>query len=195
MNDKHIKIFTVNTSSKTAGLSPANNERIEIFFAGCKMAREGNPCEGCFNKDLWYDDSFYDETPKTIIENIKKEKRGIIQDSMLGVIICQLSLYYLIFTSFAPCRHFIGTIQIFKLIYLFILRHTDYAPYLAAGKELFNGHNGRLSQRGQKHSVEPASRLAPSASASPTVCVFPRLLLLTPSCAKWNRGQIGRAHV
>ena len=72
MNDKHIKIFTVNTSSKTAGLSPANNERIEIFFAGCKMAREGNPCEGCFNKDLWSDDSFYDETPKTIIENIKK---------------------------------------------------------------------------------------------------------------------------
>ena len=46
MNDKHIKIFTVNTSSKTAGLSPANNERIEIFFAGCKMAREGNQCEG-----------------------------------------------------------------------------------------------------------------------------------------------------
>ena len=76
MNDKHIKIFTVNTSSKTAGLSPANNERIEIFFAGCKMAREGNPCEGCFNKDLWYDDSFYDETPKTIIENIKKTTDG-----------------------------------------------------------------------------------------------------------------------
>lgn len=72
MSDVHIKIFTVNTSSKTAGLSPVDDSRVEIFFSGCKMAREGNPCHGCFNRDLWQDDAYYDETPKTIINGIKR---------------------------------------------------------------------------------------------------------------------------
>ena len=46
-------VFTIRPNSKTAGLSPVGDTRTEIFFGGCKMAREGNPCPGCFNSDLW----------------------------------------------------------------------------------------------------------------------------------------------
>ena len=57
-----IKIFSAYLHSLTAGLSPHKNERVELFFAGCRMAREGNPCDGCFNQDLWYDDYCHIQT-------------------------------------------------------------------------------------------------------------------------------------
>lgn len=38
---------------KTAGPSPNNNERTELFFLGCKKAMLGNPCKGCFNSTTW----------------------------------------------------------------------------------------------------------------------------------------------
>lgn len=38
---------------KTAGPSPYNNERTEIFLLGCKKAMSGNPCKGCFNSSTW----------------------------------------------------------------------------------------------------------------------------------------------
>lgn len=37
----------------TAGPSPHNNERTELFLLGCKKAMEGNPCKGCFNSTTW----------------------------------------------------------------------------------------------------------------------------------------------
>ena len=40
-------------SVKTAGPSPDNNNRTEIFLLGCKKAMEGNPCKGCFNSSTW----------------------------------------------------------------------------------------------------------------------------------------------
>ena len=49
-----LNIYSGNFHSTTAGLSPTG-ERVELFLAGCKMAREGHPCPGCFNKDLWSD--------------------------------------------------------------------------------------------------------------------------------------------
>lgn len=69
---KEIKIYTVRFNSVTAGLSPVDNERIEIFFAGCKMAREGNPCPGCFNKELWTGDSYFIETAESICDEIER---------------------------------------------------------------------------------------------------------------------------
>ena len=36
-------------SVKTAGPSPFNNERTELFLLGCKKAMSGKPCKGCFN--------------------------------------------------------------------------------------------------------------------------------------------------
>ena len=48
-----IKLIACNWSVKTAGPSPYNNERTELFFLGCKKAMEGNPCKGCFNSKTW----------------------------------------------------------------------------------------------------------------------------------------------
>ncbi len=50
-----IKLFSVTWSTDTAGPSPFNNKRTEVFLKGCKRAREGNPCKGCFNAKLWDD--------------------------------------------------------------------------------------------------------------------------------------------
>lgn len=37
----------------TAGPSPLNNNRTELFLLGCKKAMDGNPCKGCFNSSTW----------------------------------------------------------------------------------------------------------------------------------------------
>lgn len=48
-----ILLRDVKWKVKTAGPSPDNNERTEIFFLGCAKAMSGNPCKGCFNKTTW----------------------------------------------------------------------------------------------------------------------------------------------
>lgn len=50
---KGILLRDVKWKVKTAGPSPDNNERTEIFFLGCEKAMSGNPCKGCFNKTTW----------------------------------------------------------------------------------------------------------------------------------------------
>lgn len=37
----------------TAGPSPLNNKRTELFLLGCNKAMMGNPCKGCFNSTTW----------------------------------------------------------------------------------------------------------------------------------------------
>ena len=49
-----IILHAVTWSTDTAGPSPDKNNRTEIFFRGCGRAMEGNPCKGCFNRELWY---------------------------------------------------------------------------------------------------------------------------------------------
>lgn len=44
-----IKLWDVKWDATTAGPSPDNNRRSEVFFLGCRRAMEGNPCNGCFN--------------------------------------------------------------------------------------------------------------------------------------------------
>lgn len=48
-----LKIFDIKWQVQTAGPSPNNNERIEVFLLGCDKAMNGNPCEGCFNSVTW----------------------------------------------------------------------------------------------------------------------------------------------
>lgn len=48
-----ILLRDVKWKVKTAGPSPDNNERTEVFFLGCEKAMSGNPCKGCFNKTTW----------------------------------------------------------------------------------------------------------------------------------------------
>lgn len=48
-----LRIFDVKWRVKTAGPSPNNNERIEVFLLGCEKAINGNPCKGCFNSITW----------------------------------------------------------------------------------------------------------------------------------------------
>lgn len=53
-----VKLYDVRWISHTAGPSPVttkfgSNARVELFFMGCKKAAAGNPCNGCFNPNLW----------------------------------------------------------------------------------------------------------------------------------------------
>ncbi len=48
-----LSVASVHKDSVTAGLSPYDDRRTEVFLAGCRMALDGHPCPGCFNKDLW----------------------------------------------------------------------------------------------------------------------------------------------
>lgn len=65
-----IKLFTVTWSTDTAGPSPHDNMRTELFFKGCNKAIIGNACRGCFNSPLWQDDAIYTYTPQEIASQI-----------------------------------------------------------------------------------------------------------------------------
>lgn len=67
----NIKLFTVTWSTDTAGVSPDNNMRTELFFKGCNKALSGNACLGCFNRKLWDDSANITYSPESIAEQIK----------------------------------------------------------------------------------------------------------------------------
>lgn len=67
-----IKLFNVDWATNTAGPSPFNNERTEVFFKGCKKAASGNPCPGCFNTALWSDDTDKEHKPEDVAQKIIK---------------------------------------------------------------------------------------------------------------------------
>ena len=48
-----IKVFDVRLVATTAGPSPDNNIRTEVFLLGCKKALQGDGCPGCFNSITW----------------------------------------------------------------------------------------------------------------------------------------------
>lgn len=51
--DKGLKVFDIRFDVTTAGPSPNDNKRIELFLLGCDRAMNGCPCKGCFNSTLW----------------------------------------------------------------------------------------------------------------------------------------------
>lgn len=48
-----LKLWSVTWETTTAGPSPFDNNRTEVFLFGCERAKLGNPCKGCFNSQLW----------------------------------------------------------------------------------------------------------------------------------------------
>lgn len=73
MEKLKIKLYGIKWDVKTAGPSPDSNKRNEVFFFGCDRAKAGNPCQGCFNSDLW-DNSVVTKGHESsaIVDNIKK---------------------------------------------------------------------------------------------------------------------------
>lgn len=67
-----IKLFSVDWSTNTAGPSPLDNKRVEVFFKGCRKAMEGNPCKGCFNTPLWSDEADKTHDPIDMAAHINK---------------------------------------------------------------------------------------------------------------------------
>lgn len=51
--EEGLRIFDIKWRTDTAGPSPNNNERIEVFLLGCNKAMQGNACKGCFNSITW----------------------------------------------------------------------------------------------------------------------------------------------
>jgi len=66
-----MKLFDVKWKIQTAGPSPDDNNRTEVFLFGCEKAKSGNPCKGCFNSVTW-DDSVVTitHTPEEIAEKL-----------------------------------------------------------------------------------------------------------------------------
>jgi anaerobic ribonucleoside-triphosphate reductase activating protein len=48
-----IRLFGVKWSTDQGGPSPDKNMRTELYFMGCERAAAGDPCDGCYNPDLW----------------------------------------------------------------------------------------------------------------------------------------------
>lgn len=48
-----LLLMDCNWAVKTAGPSPYDNNRTELFLLGCRKAKQGNPCKGCFNSITW----------------------------------------------------------------------------------------------------------------------------------------------
>lgn len=67
-----MKIFDVYWKSNSAGPSPYDNIRTEIFLLGCNRARLGNECQGCFNVDIWNNKTKKDHDVDKVVDNIKK---------------------------------------------------------------------------------------------------------------------------
>lgn len=51
--DEGLRVFDIKLKTTTAGPSPNNNERVELFLLGCKKAMCGDACPGCFNSITW----------------------------------------------------------------------------------------------------------------------------------------------
>lgn len=66
-----LLIRECNWSVKTAGPSPYNNERTELFLLGCSRAMNGHPCKGCFNSSTWDNSkALWSHDPVKVAEHI-----------------------------------------------------------------------------------------------------------------------------
>ena len=67
-----MRVYSIRLGSQDCGPSTFefNDERTEIFLAGCSKAMNGNPCKGCFNKDLWDILNGVRQKPQEIVDYI-----------------------------------------------------------------------------------------------------------------------------
>lgn len=98
-----IKIYDIAWEVKGAGPSPADNYRMEIYFAGCAKAREGNPCKGCCNPMIWDDRKAKDLFVNDVYDLIKLQaERGLSK--------------YITFVGGEPTDQSEGVIELAKLL-------------------------------------------------------------------------------
>jgi len=67
-----LRVASVHPQSTTAGLSPNEDKRTEVFLAGCRMALSGHPCPGCFNVDLWDEKYFPEVSPEDLLIDVEE---------------------------------------------------------------------------------------------------------------------------
>lgn len=67
-----LAVASIHADSSTAGLSPRDNLRTEVFLAGCKLGLRGHPCPDCFNSDLWDPQWFPQVEVEDLVNEIKK---------------------------------------------------------------------------------------------------------------------------
>ena len=48
-----LRVFDIKLKATTAGPSPDNNQRVELFLLGCNKAMCGTACKNCFNSITW----------------------------------------------------------------------------------------------------------------------------------------------
>ena len=65
-----IRLVDVKWSVKTAGPSPDNNQRVELFLKGCRKAINGYACKGCFNRKTWNSIVKWTHDPVKMAEHI-----------------------------------------------------------------------------------------------------------------------------
>ena len=65
-------IYDYRINIKTAGPSEYG-VRSEIYFSGCQRALDGNPCPGCFNRDLWSFKNGTYLTPEQVIDRLEDQ--------------------------------------------------------------------------------------------------------------------------
>jgi organic radical activating enzyme len=80
--DEGLKVFDIRFDVTTAGPSPNENKRIELFLLGCDKAMRGDACAGCFNRRLWDANLAQhacdiESLAKWIIERTPEDKRYI----------------------------------------------------------------------------------------------------------------------
>lgn len=65
-----IRLRDIRWSVKTAGPSPDDNLRVELFLLGCKRAMIGQPCKGCFNSSTWNNKAEWTHDPVLMAKHI-----------------------------------------------------------------------------------------------------------------------------
>lgn len=70
-----IAMFDIRYDIDTAGPSPNDNLRTELYFAGCDKALSAEgPCKGCFNPLLWYRERGLVKSPQEFLDCLNNHK-------------------------------------------------------------------------------------------------------------------------
>ena len=67
-----IRLRDIRWDVKTAGPSPDDNQRVELFLLGCKRAMQGEPCKGCFNSSTWNNNASWTHDPVLMAQHINQ---------------------------------------------------------------------------------------------------------------------------
>lgn len=70
-----IAMYDIRYDIETAGPSPNNNLRTELYFAGCNKALSAEgPCRGCFNPMIWHRERGLVKTAQEFLDCLNSHK-------------------------------------------------------------------------------------------------------------------------